>query len=250
VSIVHVKNMSRGSEKMKDLTVILPTLNEGGNIAKMINKIHGVSKYIKIIVADDGSKDATQSIVHAFSRINKSVRLIDRSKEHVKGLSVSAWHGICECKTKYFIVMDADGQHPIHLIKELYLLRNCCDYAIASRKELPSEWPLKRKIISRTATGLAQLSLAVRGQIDVARLKDPMSGMFMGLVDEAYETYCKYKDTKLELTGYKILFDIIKYSKNGTRIGQVFYNDFNNRESGESKLGKKQIQSMLRAIFK
>lgn len=239
---------------MKDLTIILPTLNEEGNIVRMIYDIEKIAPNANIIVADDGSKDLTQAYVKVCANKNKNIKLLDRSKEPIKGLSASAWHAIGICKTKYFIVMDADGQHPLSLIRKMYNKIPYNNYIIACREYLPKEWPLKRKIISLTASTLAKLSLFVRGK-GTWRCRDPMSGMFMGNTEKAKALYYwleNYESNKgkLELTGYKIVFDILKYCGTGTPLMDMYYTDFRNRESGESKLGKRQIYSMLRAIFK
>ena len=69
---------------MNDLTIILPTLNEGDNIGYMINSIRQISTDIKIIVADDGSKDSTQEVVKALAKKDKNIKLLDRTNELIK----------------------------------------------------------------------------------------------------------------------------------------------------------------------
>ena len=100
----------------KDLTVIVPTLNEGKNIGKLIKLVNSKYKGIKIIVSDDGSKDNTKQICEKY----KNVTFLDRSKNKVKGLTASVVDGINKTKTKYFVCMDGDLQHPPEKLGEFY----------------------------------------------------------------------------------------------------------------------------------
>ena len=44
------------------VTIIIPTLNEAGNIAHLVNAVFSLYPSISCLVVDDGSKDDTQSI--------------------------------------------------------------------------------------------------------------------------------------------------------------------------------------------
>ena len=63
------------------LTVVIPTLNEAGNIQELIQRISNAIPQVKIIVVDDGSNDGTQGIVNQLLLQNSNLKLIDRSKE-------------------------------------------------------------------------------------------------------------------------------------------------------------------------
>ena len=50
-----------------DLTVILPTYNEGGNIQSMLDTLASLYPGASIIVADDNSMDETPELVRSFA---------------------------------------------------------------------------------------------------------------------------------------------------------------------------------------
>ena len=47
----------------KDILLVIPTLNEFGNIQKIYKKIRKSNKNIKLLFIDDNSKDGTQKII-------------------------------------------------------------------------------------------------------------------------------------------------------------------------------------------
>ena len=101
-----------------DVTVIIPTLNEGRSIGDLLSSIVALYPEVHCLVADDGSIDRTKEVVLGLHKGNPNVMLLDRSKEPVKGLTASARDGIYCCKTPYFVVMDGDTQHPPEYIRE------------------------------------------------------------------------------------------------------------------------------------
>ena len=102
----------------KDLTVLIPTLNEEKNIKILCERIIGILPNTKILVVDDGSKDNTQTLVKELGAINPNIKLIDRGDEPMKGLSISIEEGIKQCETTSFMVIDGDLQHPPEALKD------------------------------------------------------------------------------------------------------------------------------------
>jgi len=222
-----------------DSTLIIPTLNEEGNISKIIAVVKELCAGINVIVADDESKDKTQEIVKSL----KCVVLLDRTKE-VHGLTASVIDSIKATRTKYFVVIDADFQHPPKNVREIIeKLRQNKDIVIGARKSAKG-WPITRKIISLGAKTLARTRLILK----MPFIKDPVSGFFGGNTKLCNEIIQK-RYNKFEIKGYKILFDLLKYCPKRTKVGYVYY-DFGLRLKGQSKIGKKQILSLLRSIFK
>lgn len=136
--------------------------------------------------------------------------------------------------------MDGDLQHPPSAIKRIYSKLKDNDLVIAKRTKVIDEWPIHRKIISKIATIFAKLRLS-------NSVNDPMSGYFgfkteiiRGVIDKHFD--------KFELEGYKILFDILKYSGD-IRVAEVGYT-FGSRTYGASKLGNKQMYQFFRSLFK
>jgi len=218
-----------------DTTVIIPTLNEEKNISNIISKINKY-KGIKIIVSDDGSKDNTQKLAKKYAKV------IDRKKEPIKGLTASVIDAVKATKTKYIIVMDADLQHPVETIEKIRNELKKYKIVIATRKRT-LKWKLSRKIISKIAIILGRLRLLFRGMI----ILDPVSGFF-GIHSTLFQKTLNKSEHKFEKQGYKVLFDILKYTPN-KHIEEIYY-EFKTRKHGTSKIGRKQIISYLKAIIK
>ena len=98
--------------KGNDLTIILPTFNEQKNISRMIRTLSKIAPGVHIIVSDDGSIDGTKEDVLALREEFPNVFLLDRTEIETHGLVISVIEAIEMTKTKYFMVQDADFQHP------------------------------------------------------------------------------------------------------------------------------------------
>lgn len=232
-------------QNFSELSIIIPTLNEEGNIKKLLDILSRLYAGSRIIVADDGSIDKTQLIVKNYSKRNHRIMLLDRSKKEQKGLTASVIDAIFKAETKYFVVIDADMQHPPEEIEDIYLgLKAGKNLVIGSRINPESGFNLFRQILSKTAILLGNLRLFLAGK----HYNDIMSGFF-GAETALTVRIIKPNINKFEMGGYKILFEILKYAPKNLSVGYVRYN-FGRRKKGESKLGKRQIISFLKSLFK
>ena len=99
---------------MRELSIVIPTLNEEASIGVLISEILALSDTLKIIVVDDSSIDRTQEVVKAiiakFPRqvhlISREVRLNGLGGAYIEGYKLAASLG-----SNWIIQMDADGQH-------------------------------------------------------------------------------------------------------------------------------------------
>ena len=224
-----------------DTTIIIPTFNEGENISELLKLIEKLYKNISIIISDDGSTDKTQEIIRKYSKKNKKIKLFDRSRKTVHGLTASVVDASKKVKTKYIVVMDGDLQHPPEKIKDIIKeLRKGNDIVAGARKKV-FDWSLDRRTISKGATLLGKARLLLKGAI----CNDILSGFF-GIKTELIQNINK---NKFELKGYKVLFDILKNIDKNTKIKNIYY-DFGMRKRGHSKIGLKQVISFLKALFK
>ncbi len=89
-----------------DITLITPTFNENENIGLLMEHMNENYKGIKLIVADDGSKDGTREQVRKFTETNPNFLLLDRENEEIHGLTISVLEAIKMVETEYYIVMD------------------------------------------------------------------------------------------------------------------------------------------------
>lgn len=119
------------------LSVILPTLNEGENlkilipdIQQKLNSVDGL-KY-EIIVADDGSTDATEEFINK-KVFKNNVKLLKRQDK--PSLPMSIFDGIDYSETTHVCWLDADGSMPAEVLKEMVILQmeNHEDVIIGSR---------------------------------------------------------------------------------------------------------------------
>lgn len=221
------------AESYSDVTVILPTLNEERNISNVLGNMISHCKNCHIIVSDDGSRDATKNVVLGIGY--KNLIFLDRSKEPVHGLTISVLDAIDLVKTEYFVVIDADGQHPPEKIKDVVnMLRLENDLIIASRAEVESEWSLLRKAISGSGTLIGKISLLLRGKKYPSY--DILSGFFGGRLKSWKQTVAdKLVRNRFRSKGYKVLFDFLKQVPDNLRIKEVYYR-FETRKAEISKI--------------
>ncbi|MCK5344629.1 MAG: glycosyltransferase [Candidatus Heimdallarchaeota archaeon] len=227
-----------------ETTVIIPTLNEEKNIENMITQLLGYYPGISVIVADDGSKDKTGTIVSDFHAKNELIRFLDRKDEEIKGLTISLIDALEITQTRYFVVIDSDFQHPPEKIGEGIKLFDTGSQLIIGTRTSVEGWGLKRKIISWGATTLGKISLFLRRR---PRPKDIMSGFFGGQT-EYVNTIIRNHPKTISPRGYKLLFDILKVLPRDTQIGEYYY-EFQTRQAGESKIGLKHILVYFRSLF-
>ncbi|MBM3911341.1 MAG: glycosyltransferase family 2 protein [Thaumarchaeota archaeon] len=229
----------------EQVSIIVPTYNESQNILSILKSIEDnlpKNSPVETIVVDDNSPDGTGNIVEEYIKTVKkatgyTVGVIRRKAK--EGLSSAILKGIEGAKGQTIVVMDSDRSHPPDIIPKMVdtLANSECDIVVASRYVKGgsvSGWSVKRKLISKVATKIAQQGLGV-GQ------KDPLSGFFAfkrNILD----------GLKLDAIGYKMLLEILVKTK-GVRVKEIPYT-FTNRMQGESKLGTSTVFDYLRSVWK
>lgn len=212
-----------------ELCIVIPTFNERGNIAHLVDKLRtclaGISW--EVIFVDDNSKDRTLDAVHTLARVDRRIRGIRRINR--RGLAGACIEGMLSTAAPIIAVMDADLQHDERCLPKMLeqIRTGTAEMVVATRFERPGKivdgLTRFRQAGSRLAIRLAQRILNVT-------LSDPMSGFFM-LRREIVEAVAP----KLSQQGFKILLDIIASSPKGMRISELPY-VFKPRLHGESKL--------------
>jgi dolichol-phosphate mannosyltransferase len=230
-----------------DLSLILPTYNEGKNIVPMIEQLISVLDNVahlqyEIIVVDDDSPDCTWEKALGVAEKHPQVRVVRRRGE--RGLSTAVIRGWQAARGRFLGVMDADLQHPPEVAANIAreMVRGA-DLAIASRHVEGggvSDWSLARRIISRGAQMIGYMLLPEV----IGRISDPMSGFFM-------IRRSAIQGRKLSPLGYKILIEVLGRSDVGW-ISEVPYT-FRERVEGSSKLTNQiylqYFQHLLRLRF-
>ena len=101
------------------LAIIIPTLNESGNIAAMVAAIDAalVGRRYEIMFVDDWSTDGTPDAVAAIAQARHDVRLLRRHGR--RGLSSAVVEGALATTAPVIAVIDADMQHDETLLPAL-----------------------------------------------------------------------------------------------------------------------------------
>lgn len=205
------------------ISLVIPTLNEAENIEPLVARLAQCQPALdEIIFVDDGSTDGTRERIRPLSA-NASIRLIERETPAL-GLSGAVIAGARAAAGNWLVVMDADLSHPPEKIAELLrpLLEDRADIVIGSRYVQGGStpgWPLWRKILSRSAAGLAYPLTGVH---------DSMCGFF-----------ALPRKLLLELTpsatGFKIAFEALVQGGKNLRVLEIPI-AFRDRTRGVSKM--------------
>lgn len=224
----------------KSLSVVIPTLNEAGNVDKVITQLTEVLSDTpyewKIVVVDDGSTDGTIEQVRAWTMCDRRVHLFSRSGE--RGLAGAVLYGWNQHPADLLGVMDADLQHPPELLPKLLTEIESADIAIASRyaaSDGMTGWNPLRIAISRLST-LAAERLIARKKL---RVTDPMSGFFV------VRREC-IDGIRFQKAGFKLLLEVLVRGRIQS-AREVAYH-FGLRQAGRSKASASVALDYLRLL--
>ena len=222
-----------------ELSVILPTYNERGNIAEILEKLEGLLQGVphEFLVVDDNSPDETWALVQELQEAYPHLTLIRRI--HRKGLSTAIVEGFLAARGKKLLVTDADLQHDLDKIPELLHRSQEADLVIGTRYEgegSVGDWDRKRVQISEAGTRLAQWFVP-------RKVSDPLSGFF--LIDR--EQFHRIAP-QLTSNGFKVLLEILIKHPN-LSIQEVPCH-FHTRQHGESKLSVSIVFDFLDTLLK
>ena len=117
----------------KDVSVVIPTYNEEGNVIPLIEEITKSLKgyTFEIVIVDDASKDKTQTILK--KRAKKDRNLVAVFRKGIKGILSAQKDGIKFCRGNIVVLMDADLSHPPKVIPKMLEYIPEYDFVSASR---------------------------------------------------------------------------------------------------------------------
>jgi len=232
--------MASGENDQARFTVVLPTYNEVENISKMVEELFHLYPGVAVSVVDDGSKDGTVEAVLALQKEHDRLTLLRRDPSN-KGLTASLMEGISSVKTDFYIVMDADFQHPPASVADLMSkVSGGADLVVGVRVN-KGPLTITRRIASSGAHKLAASYLWLRRK---QRSRDLMSGFFGGRTVVARSVISE-QGNKFERKGFKVLFDLLKNAPRDIRIEEAQF-VFGVRAGGESKLNSDIILSVMK----
>tara|TARA_B110000971_G_C20033848_1_gene513047 strand:+ start:1878 stop:2591 length:714 start_codon:yes stop_codon:yes gene_type:complete len=226
---------------MIKLSIVIPVLNEGKNIAKLVEEIKKEKNLLnlsnfELIIIDDDSTDNSELILNKIKKKNKFFRYYIR-KNKKRDLTKSCLLGFDKAVYSNILVMDGDFQHPPKYIK--YMLNiftsGNFDIVVGTRNLLKKKDPGLSYI--RYVSSLI-LILTINFLLG-SKTKDPMSGFFLF----KKEIYKKNKK-RLYGAGYKILADLIYSSNDRLKVADrdIF---FDKRKSGKSKMNIKVLFQLI-----
>ena len=217
-----------------DLSIVVPTFNERGNVERLIAALEVALQGIawQVIFVDDDSPDGTAAAVKAIAATDSRVQCLHRVGR--RGLAGAVIEGAMASAAPFVAVIDGDMQHDETLLPAMFaaLCADRADLVIGSRflqaDGLDKGLSAIRQMGSRVAAWLGRKALR-------AEVSDPVSGFFM-----IRRTLVEQVAQKLSTDGFKVLFDIIASQATPPRILELSY-AFREREVGESKLDSRVV---------
>jgi dolichol-phosphate mannosyltransferase len=178
----------------------------------------------QIVFIDDGSTDGSREFIQDFSASHSNSKYIFNSSK--QSLLIADYSGIKNSDGKYIVLMDADLQHPVDKVNDIYeKLKQGYDIVVASRYMSGGSTGNRkavRGLISRVAGAIAHIIVKnSRGT------SDPLSGFY------GFRSGLRM-DIDQRWRGYKTLLFLLA-SNPGTRITEIPY-VFRERDKGDSKI--------------
>jgi dolichol-phosphate mannosyltransferase len=238
---------SKGVEGAIQVSVVLPTYNESGNIGSLIEiLLSHLPVESEIIVVDDDSPDLTWRVVEESGLKDSRIRLIRRIGR--RGLTSALQEGIEASLGKYVFWMDCDFSQPPEMISKLLKALADTDFVVASRYVPGGEERGHSRLgsfLSRMICEFASLALS-------SAIRDYTSG-YIGTRKEILQSLPLKGDY-----GEYCIDLLYRAHKMGYRILEVPYVCLP-RRSGQSKTatdlkgyvrrGRKYVQTVLRLRF-
>ncbi len=233
------------SEVWPQLTVIVPTRNEAGNVSALLKRVDAALEGMaaEVLFVDDSTDRTPQTIEAVRQSFNVTVRLYHRSPAlRWGGLGGAVVDGLRLSRSPYAVVMDGDLQHPPEALQTLYnaAVAKQADMVIASRYRGDGDAAGLasgvRRLVSSGANAISRLVFPrrLRGVTDV------MSGFFLVRVDALHLD-------QLQPSGYKILLELLVRTDK-VSVAEVPYS-FAERHAGESNASVFEGLRFIRHLF-
>jgi dolichol-phosphate mannosyltransferase len=242
---IGIVSHSNHSDLILDLSIVVPTRNEVGNINPLLHKIsHALNGLHAEVLFVDDSTDDTPQVIEAASQSfpDLNIRLFHRPAEQRSGgLGGAVLLGLQNITAEYACVMDGDLQHPAELLPKLLRTaqdRNV-DLVVATRRTSDSQVDglnAARNLISRALDFTARAFFPRRLQ----GVSDPLSGFFLVRVNAL-------NLSSLHPNGFKILLEILVRNPKLLKAEIPF--QFGERLTGESKASTKEALNYLQLLW-
>ena len=125
-----------------ELSVVLPVFNEAEVIGSVVDRtveyLEGCGIDYEINLVDDGSADATPSVVREMCHRNPRLRWLRH--ESNRGYGAALRTGISAARGRRILVSDGDGQFPIEGLGTLWECRDDADMVLGFRNPRRDPW--------------------------------------------------------------------------------------------------------------
>lgn len=225
----------------KNISIIIPTLNEKENINKLFYEIKknldNQNIIWEVIFVDDSEDNQTVNEINKLQNIENNICLIKRFEN--RGLSSALIQGALSSNAEYVIFIDGDLQHPPSKIKNLYdeIRNKNLDIVSASRFLERNEFLHQKRYRASLFVNYLLKKLFKINYSDV------LTGYFI-----VRNQFLKKNYKKLSNIGFKLLLDIILTTKNTIKYSEIPFK-FQKRYSGESKLNSKVLIDFITLII-
>jgi dolichol-phosphate mannosyltransferase len=223
------------------LSVVVPTRNEAANLPELFRALDAALRAVdyEVIVVDDSTDETTRPLLAQIVATSSRWHVLERPATEQTGLASAVCAGMAMARGHAVCVMDADLQHPPHVVPQLLqAVEAGSDLVIASRYVPGGE-------AEGLATGYRRLvshacRLAAYAVFPEARrTSDPLTGFFC-------VRQSAVSGLELRPVGFKILLEILVLCPRLTAVDVPFV--FGNRSEGQSKAGPGQGLLYLRHL--
>jgi len=211
-----------------ELCIVVPTLNENGNVPLLVVQLTRALKGIRweVIFVDDDSEDGTLATARSLARRDPRIRCLRRIGR--RGLAGALIEGMLASSAPAIAVMDADLQHDEKCLPlMLEHVRAGAELVVGTRR---TQDGLVTAGLSPVRTWGSRLATKLARRLAGVKLSDPMSGFFL-IRQDVFEALAP----RLSNQGFKLLLDIVASQPRPLVVKEVAYS-FRPRRHGHSKL--------------
>ncbi|MBA3645336.1 MAG: polyprenol monophosphomannose synthase [Gemmatimonadaceae bacterium] len=228
----------------KRALVIIPTFNEQGNVARIIDAVLSQDASLDVLIVDDASPDGTGEIADSVAASNPRVNALHRSGKLGLGTAyIAGFRWALERDYAFVFEMDADFSHnPDRLQKFLETIQTA-DLVLGSRYQNGHvnvvNWPMSRLFLSYAA------NIYARGVTGLP-VFDATGGFkcFRRKVLETIDLNAVHSN------GYAFQIEMtFRAWKAGFRIVEIPI-VFVDRTSGESKMSKRIVREAIWMVWR
>src|SRR5690349_1074918 len=240
-----ITSVAQEFQPLYDLSMVIPTRNEAGNIEPLLMRIHQALKGISAeVVFVDDSTDGTPDVIRKLQEwFPLPIKLIHRPQEaRQNGLGGAVVEGFKATQGTWMGVMDADLQHPPEMIPRLlrHAQKSGSDIVVGSRLAPggdSSSLGLTGNLISHVFAWTTRIGCPQRRW----NVTDPLTGFYL-------TRRAALKVDELQPDGFKILLEIL-VSHPQLKVSEVAI-QFGHRNAGESKASVQETIKFFRGLYR